>query len=205
MDLIEQVYENLSMQEGKSVIQPILQNVYFRPGISTKKLATRQLLPLPVVAAIKNELVKCGLIMQDRGVYCTAKGLQYARDQLGFLGLNESLYADIMREDTLLLRRQQLEYELAAYFDNRSIVDVTIDQSHCTIETSISRPILCIRHHALVGKSILCVGDDDLVSLSLAMLLKKLFVSVPCPARIVVVDILLFENRKPQIREKFIE
>jgi predicted methyltransferase len=54
-------------------------------------------------------------------------------------------------------------------------VDVTIDQSKCTPETSLERAILCARNNSLIGKKILCVGDDDLVSVSVGLLLKKLF------------------------------
>lgn len=52
------------------------------------------------------------------------------------------------------------------------------------------RAILCLRNHALVGKKILCVGDDDLVSVSLALLLKRLFPGKEVASgRIEVVDI----------------
>ena len=60
-------------------------------------------------------------------------------------------------------------------FDNRPNVDVTLDQSKCTPETSLKRAILCVKNNTLVGKKILCIGDDDLVSVSTALLLKKLF------------------------------
>ncbi|BFH14889.1 hypothetical protein J6TS7_45480 [Paenibacillus dendritiformis] len=50
-----------------------------------------------------------------------------------------------------------------------------IDQSKCTMETSLKRSMLCLRQHALIGKRVLCIGDDDLVSISLGLLLKRLF------------------------------
>lgn len=64
---------------------------------------------------------------------------------------------------------------LEELFSLRPTVDVQLDQSKCTPETSLRRAILCLKQHALIGKKILCVGDDDLVSVSVGLLLQRLF------------------------------
>jgi predicted methyltransferase len=75
-------------------------------------------------------------------------------------------------------------------FQSRPQVNVQIDQSKCTVKTSLARAILCLRDHSLIGKRILCVGDDDLVSVSLGFLLKQLFPNAShSKATIEVVDI----------------
>ncbi|MNI07765.1 N(4)-bis(aminopropyl)spermidine synthase [compost metagenome] len=79
---------------------------------------------------------------------------------------------------------------LESIFQSRPQVDVQVDQSKCTAKTSLARAILCLRDHSLIGKRILCVGDDDLVSVSLGFLLKRLFPNASSPkATIDVVDI----------------
>ncbi|WP_376768319.1 bis-aminopropyl spermidine synthase family protein [Litoribacterium kuwaitense] len=75
-------------------------------------------------------------------------------------------------------------------FTKRPQVDVQLDQSHCTAETSVRRAILCLKERALIGKRILCVGDDNLVNVTIGMLLKKLFPrKLSFSTRIDVVDV----------------
>lgn len=188
---IETASKNIRLQEGSRVIEQLLMECYLKPGISTKELARKLLLPVPVAAAIKNELIKAGVLEQDRGVRCTQEGMAYIEDECGYGGLNRSLYDKLMSEEV------DVELELADsllvledLFQFRPQVDVQIDQSKCTAETSLRRAILCLRDHSLIGKRILCVGDDDLVSVSLGFLLKKLFPNIKQPkAKIDIVDI----------------
>lgn len=57
---IEQVRQHIQLQEGTPVIEQLLIECYMNPGISTKELTRRTLLPTPVAAAIKRELIKAG-------------------------------------------------------------------------------------------------------------------------------------------------
>ncbi len=146
------------------------------PGIATKELARRTLIPIPLATAIKKELIREGMLMQDRGVRCTLSGENAIEEQWGYRGLNKELYLKLMANDsdwTLLL--QDMMSGVQNYFLQRPQADVQIDQSKCTAETSMKRAILCLKQHALIGKRILCVGDDDLVSVSIGLLLKRLF------------------------------
>jgi N4-bis(aminopropyl)spermidine synthase len=188
---IEKASKNIRLQEGSRVIEQLLMECYLKSGISTKELARKLLLPVPVAAAIKNELIKAGVLEQDRGVRCTVDGTTYIENECGYGGLNKSLYDKLMSgeidvesdlSDVLLL--------LEDLFQFRPQVDVQIDQSKCTAETSLRRAILCLRDHSLIGKRILCVGDDDLVSVSLSFLLKRLFPNVSnSKTKIDIVDI----------------
>ena len=53
---------------------------------------------------------------------------------------------------------------------NRPEVDVTIDQSKCTIETAFRRACYLLKKRDNLTGSLLCVGDDDLVSVASAIL-----------------------------------
>ncbi|WP_306293551.1 bis-aminopropyl spermidine synthase family protein [Paenibacillus sp. 32352] len=143
------------------------------PGISTKELARKTLLPTPVAAAIKRELIKAGALVQDRGVRCTTDGLAWIEREWGLRGLNHSLYHELI--DETKWKESLKDMLLEELLSQRPSVDVQIDQSKCTTETSLRRAILCLKHHALIGKKILCVGDDDLVSVSIGLLLQRLF------------------------------
>lgn len=172
---LEQVSKKTSLQEGTQVIEQLLQECYLNPGISTKELARRTLLPTPVTAAIKRELIKAGALEQDRGVRCTPGGMTWIEEERGYMGLNRQLHRDLLHDTPWSDEVKDVLTQLKKLFSMRPSVDVRVDQSKCTPETSLRRAILCLRQHALIGKRILCVGDDDLVSVSIGLLLQRLF------------------------------
>ncbi len=175
-DRIEEAYANVKLQEGAQVIEQLLIECYLRPGISTKELARKTLLPIPVATAIKKELIRAGALEQGRGVRCTDRGAEWIEKELGYGGIDKNLYQRLIGgELDWAAELGELLAKLEAIFRSRPQVNVQIDQSKCTAETSLRRAILCLKHHALIGKQILCVGDDDLVSVSLSLLLQLLF------------------------------
>ncbi|MBN3526108.1 bis-aminopropyl spermidine synthase family protein [Paenibacillus apiarius] len=174
-EVMNSIYSQVSIKDGKKVIENILLDIYFKPGISTKDIARKTLLPLPIVAAIKKEFVKAGIIEQNRGVNCTTKGLRLVEHTMGYGHLDRSLYQRLKYDQWQRDELHEMLTKLEGVFEGRPQVDVTIDQSRCTLETSLKRAVLALRHEALIGRDIVCLGDDDLVSVSLAFLLKQLF------------------------------
>ncbi|WP_159882645.1 bis-aminopropyl spermidine synthase family protein [Paenibacillus puerhi] len=173
---IDQASRHVRLNEGTAAIEQLLLECYLHPGISTKELARKALLPIPVAAAIKRELIKTGAIRQDRGVRCTAEGTRWIEEEWGYHALNKPLHQTLMDDDKdWICELKNVLSDLKHYFSLRPQADVRIDQSQCTAETSLRRAILGLRQHALIGKRILCVGDDDLVSVSIALLMKRLF------------------------------
>lgn len=176
INYIDQVTENVNIAEGPQAVENLLLEIFFHQGISTKELARKILLPVPLAAAIKKEFIKTGLVVQDRGVRLSQSGINYVENELSYKGMDITLYNRLLMGEWKLEEEFKEEKEkLDGLFAGRPQVDVTIDQSKCTVETSIRRAILCLQYHCLIGKKILCVGDDDLVSVSLGFLLKKLF------------------------------
>ncbi len=176
LNYIEEVNKNVSIEEGKKTIENILITIYLKGGISTKELARNILLPIPVVAAIKKEFIKKGLVIQDRGTRLTIMGTHFVEEQLGFKKINNDLYMKLLMKPWKEYREIiEIKEELQELFENRPQVDVTIDQSKSNIDTSLNRAMLSLENHNLVGKRILCLGDDDLISIALGFLLKKLF------------------------------
>lgn len=188
---IELASKRVQLQEGPPAIEKLLLTCYLRPGISTKELARQLLLPVPVAAAVKKELIRLGALRQDRGVCCTPDGETYVSRRWGLDGLDLPLYRKLMEEEgAWRAELADLLQKLGDIFQARPQVDVQIDQSKCTPETSLKRALLCLRDHALIGSRILCLGDDDLVSVSLGLLLQRLFPrAVDHRAAVTVVDI----------------
>jgi predicted methyltransferase len=190
-DYIERVSKNVNIEEGPQSIENILLEIYFQEGISSKELSRKVLLPIPIVSAVKKEFIKAGLAIQERGIRLSEEGRAYVGKHLGFSGINLSLYGRLMKHEWDMEKEFKDELEaLGRIFDGRPQVDVTVDQSKCTVETSIKRAVLCLQYHSLIGKEILCVGDDDLVSVSLGFLIRKLFTDIKMSnTRIHIVDI----------------
>lgn len=173
---IEEAASHVHLEEGTRIIEQLLIECYMYPGISTKTLARKTLLPVPVAAAVKKELINAGALRQERGVTCTEEGKSFVEKRLGFKGLQKALYQKLLgKEKKWQTELSEVLKKLHTLFQTRPQVNVQIDQSKCTPETSLNRAVLCLQHHALIGKKILCVGDDDLVSISLGLLLRQLF------------------------------
>ncbi|MGG4220600.1 bis-aminopropyl spermidine synthase family protein [Paenibacillus jamilae] len=172
---IEQAKKHIELQEGTPIIEQLLIECYMNPGISTKELARRTLLPTPVAAAIKRELIKAGALLQDRGVRCTPEGVAEIEREWGYHGLNSSLYQKLLQDTVWTEGLEEVLAVLEKLFLLRPAANVRIDQSKCTPETSLRRAVLSLKQSALIGKKIVCIGDDDLVSVSIGLLLNRLF------------------------------
>lgn len=176
INYIKEVEKNITLDEGITVIEQFLINIYFENPVSNKVLARKLCLPIPLITAIKKEFIKLGLVIQDRGMSMTPKGLDYVENALGYKGLNRVLYKTLTDLSVDMEKNFAQELDLIKkIFDERPTADVSIDQAHCTYATSLKRSLLALKHNVLIHKKILCVGDDDLVSVSLGFLLKKLY------------------------------
>lgn len=185
------IQNNVNLEDGQQVIKNILINIYMKQGISNKELARNNFLPIPVVVAIKKEFIKINIVKQDRGIRTTEKGTYLVEKEIGFSGLNQELYLKLNEEGfNKYSDIFELKDSLTEIYENRPIADVTIDQTKCTIDTAIKRALLSIKKGTLIGSNILCVGDDDLVSIALGFILKKLYVDMSnCRTTIQVLDI----------------
>lgn len=136
------------------------------------------MLPIPIITAIKKEFIKLDILKQDKGITITDKGINYVNNNLGFYGLDKELFLKLKEcpnmksvltlcADELLLIKELLS--------NRPTVDLAKDQTHCNYITSFKRSLLALKYNTLINKDILCIGDDDLVSVSLGLLLRKLY------------------------------
>lgn len=175
-NFIDIANEGVRLEEGITVIEQLLLECYLNPGISTKELARKALIPIPTAAAVKRELIKVGAIVQDKGARCTVKGKAWVEEQWGYLGIHRSLYQELMAlENGIHSDLHHVLADLREIMKHRPQADTRIDQSKCTPETSLRRAVLCLKQQFLIGKQIMCVGDDDLVSVSIGLLLQALF------------------------------
>lgn len=173
-DLLRDILDSTRLEEGLPSLEKLLLTLYHNEALSTKQLANAMLLPLPVTAAVKKELVKRGMLQSGNGL--THRGRRFVEEDMRYGGLDEAAYRAALSPDCEPAALFGEHWKaLTALFDGRPAAETRIDQSHCTADTSMRRALLCLRYGGLIGKRILCAGDDDLVSLSSAFLLRRLF------------------------------
>ena len=189
-DYIELVAKNVNFKDEKNIIEKFLVLLYLKSRLSTKSISEKLQLPIPIITAIKKEFIKLNILEQMNGVCITQLGIEYLNKYCGYEGVNKNLFSDLLwneykRKEFLLY----LEKKYQHIFSQRPQVDVKIDQAKSTAYTSFKRALLCLQDFSLIGKKILCVGDDDLVSVAIVLLLKELSLSNNQFTKICVFDI----------------
>lgn len=174
MNYIDEIYQNVKIQEGRQAIEKLLIDFYFESGNSSKDYAKLNNIPVPLVTAIKKEALKVGLLEKSNGIRLSFKGKQFVEDELGYKGIDIELCKNLNMGNYSKIT-EKLILLLNDVFEGRPDADVSIDQSKCTMETAAKRALLCFENNCLIEKNILCIGDDDLISVSVGMLLKLLY------------------------------
>ncbi len=176
INTLEEIRLNIKLEEDVKVIEDILFLIYIHDGIANKDIADKLYLSIDTTATIKNELRKIKFIKQEAGIKLTEKGIDYVENELKYKGFNKELYFNLIDENVdynTILKDEILALE--DIFNNRPNIDTSIDQSKCTLDTNVKRALLALRNNTLIGKNILCLGDDDLISITLGIIVNKLF------------------------------
>lgn len=178
-DFIHEIYENVRLNEGISRLKSFFILLYLHGSLSVKELSLRLKLPVPVVAAVKNECKKRGAVaVSANGIGLTDAGLHYVREALRYGAVNTSKLRRVLDAPALPECwpgdfRHEIEL-LDEIYRGRPDADVTVDQSLCDAETGIKRALLMLRCGGLIGRRVLFAGDDDLTSVAAGLVLQSL-------------------------------
>ncbi|MER5430595.1 GNAT family N-acetyltransferase [Streptomyces sp. NPDC002588] len=185
--MLSEVADAVRLQEGPPGVRSVLRALRRLAPASTKELSRATGLPVPIVAALGNELRRRGLVTEQRPSRLTEAG----QDLVARLGMDLSLDATCRTCDGRELVIPDVLAEavprLRALMESGPAADMAIDQSHCTAETKVRRVLALLTAGALPGGSLLLIGDDDLVSLAVAVVGDVL--GGPIVERVTVVDI----------------
>ena len=171
-------FDALDLDEGIGALHDFLTRAYRHEGIPVRDMARSLNLPVPVTSAVKNELKKRGFLGEGSGIRLSETGAAYVRSELGFADVDVEKYlAAVEMAGAPAVPAAGFERELdilAEIYAQRPTVDTSLDQSMCTPETGLRRALLILREGGAPGKKIACVGDDDLVSVALGLVLEAM-------------------------------
>jgi predicted methyltransferase len=181
-----EVASAVGLAEGPAGVRDVLRVISRAEPVATREVSRLAELPVPIIAAVCNELRKRGLVDRARPVRLTPEARAVlAVPSAGHLwgecpGCSGS---GVVVPDTLTPLAAELE-RLAA---GGPAAKLELDQTHCTTDSKLRRVLRMHEVGALAGQRVILLGDDDLICLAIAA-----FAAFPGtaarPRRLAVVD-----------------
>lgn len=170
-DLLKMISERTHLSEGEEAVREILREVYRQGKIRTKELAYVTKLPIPLVAAVRRELEKAGLLSRKGGAILTKEGENYVRKILG-IRIVEKLVCPTCsgKRITIYKKYSRILKKLREYSRLRPKPFTWLDQAFGTPETAVLRALFMLEEGDVEGRNILFLGDDDLTSVATGLL-----------------------------------
>ena len=184
--VLDEVARAVSLQEGEAGVLRVLRLLATGPS-ATRLVSRGSGLPVPVVAAVQNELRSRGYLTTGKPAVLSADGERLAA-LLGVAAVPEVPGCPCDGRGTCVpdALRPAVD-ELAALMERAPAVDLTLDQSFCTAESKVRRVLQMLRSGGLPTPALLAVGDDDLVGLAVVVVGRAL--GVRLTAELGVVDV----------------
>jgi N4-bis(aminopropyl)spermidine synthase len=182
--LLGEVAEAVRLREGAEGIRTVLRVLHAECPITTRALARRVLLPVPVIAAIRGEFEKRGLAIRGAsGILFTEHGSAIADSLFGSsVEQPDSEPAPEVAVGDLVSRMERLCAQ-------RPDADVSLDQAKATPATLAKRVNYLRSNDCITGRRVLLLGDDDFVSAAISDATHGTNRICDPPGRICVVDI----------------
>ncbi len=158
----------VGLAEGESGIRDILSAVLTAEPAAVREIARLAELPVPIVAASCNELRKHGIVDTQRPVRLTVSGRAAVAEANLAVDLRVSCPECGGRGEIVPPELAGLAATLHAIAEGTPGAKAELDQTHCTIDTKLSRVLRLHQARALAGQRIILLGDDDLISVAIA-------------------------------------
>lgn len=175
LDILNKVATLANLAEGAEGVRTILLQLFrHQKGINNKLLSQLTAIPVPVLAATRQELIKAE-ILNDITSF-TEKGMEFVQESLGFV-----LLPPIYEVESFNEFKQEVEDVIADVLGKSLITAYLkalkerpeplkeLDQSRATATTLLRRFLFLLFQGQLEGRHITLLGDDDGLSLLLAI------------------------------------
>jgi predicted methyltransferase len=169
MDLdavIADVAAAVGLAEGQSGVRDVLRAVAGREPVAVREVSRSAELPVPIVAAVCNELRKRGVIDQGSPVRLSpASRAALAPVRPALTGQCAACGGSgmVIPGELAALAEQLTEAAAGA-----PAARPELDQTHCTVATKIHRVLRMHEAGALFGQRVILLGDDDLGSVAIS-------------------------------------
>src|SRR4051794_31562529 len=198
--LLKEVAERSQLREGPQGIESVLRAIFraqHEPEgepLTGRALARIVRMPVPVVTAVRRELESAGVVEPGPHIRLTEQADEVLSGQWGWATSPQAeggVVCETCEGTGIHPHGKQWESvlgEMRKHFDENPRVDVTLDQSFCTPETNLRRVALLHEQGALAGKDVLVLGDDDSLSVGIALAGKVMSPSGRLARRVVALD-----------------
>ncbi|MGX7014470.1 adenosylmethionine decarboxylase [Vagococcus silagei] len=175
METLEIIRHDIGLSQSLESFKLGLIYSYLYQTISTKELAKKMEVPVPIATAFKKELVKHGWMQRASFYTLTEVSRNYVLEELHYKNVDKDQYLQILTDETSqVLFLESMKIKLTDIYAKRPVAKRELDQAHATIETVLKRVALLLNDPLIFAKEIAFVGDDDLVSIFLAHSLASL-------------------------------
>ena len=187
-EIVEEVATAVGLAEGPLGVRTVLAALARLEPVSIRRLSRAAELPVPIVASICGELRQRGVVSTKRPAQLTQRGRRlFAGGRLSLPNASTcptcgGLGAMVPGE------LAGVGAELAKLARRAPPPNLELDQCHATVGTKLRRVLALHEADGLVGRRVLLLGDDDLVSLAIAAVVRS-FGTATTIAELVVVDI----------------
>jgi predicted methyltransferase len=164
--IVAEVAAAVGLAEGEAGVGAIIAALARLEPVSTRRLSRTVELPVPIVASVCGELRKRSVVAEERPAQLTRSGrLLFAGERLE---LDRSACPTCAGLGSVVPGKLgRLAAEIAKIARTAPKPRLDLDQCHCTVGTKLRRVLAMNDADALVGRKILLLGDDDLISLAI--------------------------------------
>ncbi|MFX0182799.1 MAG: adenosylmethionine decarboxylase [Candidatus Hodarchaeota archaeon] len=176
------IAERSQLREGLKGVQKIIIEMFRRQNqkTSNKEFARIVRIPVPVLSAVRSELLKIGFL-QTKSLL-SPQAIEWIERELG-LCYKMDFFHEFISASSIKISKRYLDFfsPVIDYLKQRPPPEYKYDQSRSTPETVLKRTLLMLKNGDVEGKRLVILGDDDGVSMALAFL--------QCAKEILVIDI----------------
>ena len=177
----------VGLAEGEAGVRAVTAALARLEPVSVRRLSRVSGLPVPLVASVCGELRKRDVVALERPAQLTGFGRRVFA--AGALRLPSAACSSCGGRGAIVPGELAPSVrDLARLAREAPEPRLDLDQCHCTVETKVRRVLALHESDALVGRRILLLGDDDLVSLAIASVVRR-FGSRHTVANLTVVDV----------------
>lgn len=178
----------VGLAEGEAGVRAVISTLARLEPVSIRHVSRTVDLPVPIVAAVCGELRKRSIVAEERPARLTPAGRRLFAPGGLELGRGGSCRRCDGRGIAVPHRLSSLVPELERRIANAPPLRTDLDQCHCTVDTKLRRVLALHEADALVGRRVLLLGDDDLVSVGLEAVIHS-FGSSATVAELAVLDV----------------